>query len=89
MYQHSSYNTQVFHPLSLSLSSQATVGAIVAGGAADLDGRLQTGDEITHIDGHSVIDDSRREVISLMGKAFAHGDVVLAIQRKLPGTTGM
>ena len=51
--------------------SQATIGAIVSGGAADLDGRLLIGDEITHINGRSVLDASHRDVISLMGEAAA------------------
>ena len=60
------------------------MGAIVAGGAADLDGRLQIGDEITHINGRSVLDASHRDVISLMGTASAQGEVVLSIRRKMP-----
>ena len=51
--------------------SQATIGAIVSGGAADLDGRLLIGDEITHINGRSVLDASHRDVITLMGEAAA------------------
>ena len=54
------------------------------GGAADLDGRLIVGDEITHINGVSVIDASHREVIGLMGEAAAQGEVVLGIRRKMP-----
>ena len=64
--------------------SQATVGAIVAGGAADVDGRLLIGDEITHINHHSVMDASHRDVISLMGQAAALGEVTLGIRRKMP-----
>ena len=60
------------------------MGAIVSGGAADLDGRLLVGDEITHINHHSVVDASHRNVISLMGQAAALGEVVLGIQRKTP-----
>ena len=56
----------------------------MAGGAADLDGRVQVGDEITHINGHSVVNASHREVISLMGEAAAQGEVVLGIRRKMP-----
>ncbi|XP_064400489.1 uncharacterized protein LOC135346702 isoform X2 [Halichondria panicea] len=63
---------------------QATVEGIVAGGAADLDGRLQIGDEISHINGNSVINASHREVIGLMGDAAALGDVVLGIRRRMP-----
>lgn len=69
--------------------SQATIGAIVSGGAADLDGRLQIGDEITHINGHSVLDASHREVITLMGEAAAQGEVVLRVQRKMPSPESM
>lgn len=69
---------------SIFLPLQATVGAIVAGGAADLDGRLQVGDEILTINQRSVLDASHREVISLMGEAAAQGEVVLTIQRKMP-----
>lgn len=64
--------------------SQATVGAIVPGGAADVDGRLQVGDEITHINGLSVMDAPHQNVISAMGEAAAQGEVVLKIQRKMP-----
>lgn len=56
----------------------------MAGGAADLDGRLQVGDEITHINGAPVMDAAHRDVISLMGEAAAQGEVVLRIQRKMP-----
>ena len=56
----------------------------MAGGAADLDGRLQIGDEISHINGNSVVNASHREVIGLMGYAAAQGDVVLGICRSVP-----
>lgn len=65
---------------------QATIGAIVAGGAADLDGRLQVGDEITHINGQPVIDATHHEVIGLMSQAGTMGSVSLRIQRKMPQT---
>jgi C-terminal processing protease CtpA/Prc len=64
--------------------SQATVGAIVPGGTADVDGRLQVGDEITHINGLSVVDAPHQNVISTMGEAAAQGEVVLKIRRKMP-----
>ena len=60
------------------------MGAIVPGGAADVDGRLQVGDEITHINGFSVIDAPHHNVISAMGEAAAQGEVVLNIRRKMP-----
>ena len=66
------------------LCVQATIGAIVPGGAAHLDGRLQVGDEITHINGLNVMNATHREVIELMGEAGAHGEVALNIRRKLP-----
>jgi hypothetical protein len=56
----------------------------VSGGAADVDGRLLIGDEITHINNHSVMDASHRDVISLMGQAAALGEVTLRIRRKMP-----
>ena len=54
------------------------------GGAADVDGRLQVGDEITHINSYSVMDAPHRNVISAMGEAAAQGEVVLKIRRKMP-----
>ena len=68
------------------LTTQATIGAIVPGGAADLDGRLQVGDEITHINGQPVIDATHHEVIGLMSQAGTMGSVSLKIQRKMPLT---
>lgn len=65
---------------------QATIGAIVPGGAADLDGRLQVGDEITHINGQLVMDATHHEVIGLMSQAGTLGSVSLRIQRKMPQT---
>ena len=46
-----------------------------------MDGRLQVGDEITHISGHSVVD---APLQSVMGEAAAQGEVVLKIRRKMP-----
>jgi len=51
-----------------------------------LDGRLQVGDEITHINGQSVIDATHHEVIGLMSQAGTLGSVSLRIQRKMPST---
>ena len=70
--------------ISHCLLVQATIGAIVPGGAAYLDGRLQVGDEITHINSLNVMNATHREVIELMGEAGAHGEVSLNIRRKLP-----
>ena len=63
---------------------QVTIGAIRAGGAADLDGRLQVGDEITHINGQLVIDATHHEVIGLLSQAGMIGSMSLMIQRKMP-----
>ena len=49
-----------------------------------MDGRLQVGDEITHINGHSVVDAPHQNVIGAMGEAAAQGEVVLKIRRKMP-----
>lgn len=49
-----------------------------------MDGRLQVGDEITHINGHSVVDAPHQNVISAMGEAAAQGEVVLRIRTKMP-----
>ena len=51
-----------------------------------MDGRLQVGDEITHINGQSVIDATHHEVIGLMSQAGTLGSVSLRIQRKMPPT---
>jgi len=42
------------------------------------------GDEITYINGFSVIDATHLDVISLMMKAAAQGEVVLSVKRKKP-----
>jgi atrophin-1 interacting protein 3 (BAI1-associated protein 1) len=39
----------------LSVQKQVSIGHIVPGGAADLDGRLCTGDEIVSVDAQSVL----------------------------------
>ena len=49
-----------------------------------MDGRLQVGDEITHINGRNVMDATHREVIELMGEAAALGEVRLGVRRKVP-----
>ncbi|XP_044741559.1 membrane-associated guanylate kinase, WW and PDZ domain-containing protein 1 isoform X2 [Chrysoperla carnea] len=62
--------------------SQVAVGHIVPGGAADLDGRICTGDIILNVDGHSVINSSHHQVVQLMGIAAANGRVKLRIRRR-------
>ncbi|XP_039298140.1 membrane-associated guanylate kinase, WW and PDZ domain-containing protein 2 [Nilaparvata lugens] len=64
--------------------SQVSIGHIDSGGAADLDGRLCTGDEIVTVDSQSVINTSHHHVVQLMGKAAVHGRVTLGIRRRIP-----
>ncbi|PSN56094.1 hypothetical protein C0J52_05890 [Blattella germanica] len=64
--------------------SQVSIGHIVPGGAADLDGRLCTGDEIVNVDAQSVLSTSHHHVVQLMGKAAANGRVTLGIRRRIP-----
>ena len=61
--------------------SQVTIGAIIAGGAADVDGRLTVGDVITHINGRSVLNASYHDAVGLMGKAAVQGVILLRVQR--------
>lgn len=63
--------------------SQVAVGHVVPGGAADLDGRINTGDEILSVDGHSVLKASHHQVVQLMGGAASRGRVTLRIRRRL------
>ena len=66
---------------------QVAIGTIVRGGPADLDGRLQRGDEIHFVDGINVIGAAHRRVISLMGNAALAGEVALGIHRN-PNKSG-
>lgn len=68
--------------------SQVSVGHIVPGGAADVEGRLRPGDEITHIDGMGVIGASHRKVVQLMGQASTSGNVCLRVRRRGAGRRG-
>ena len=60
-----------------------SIGHIVPGGAADLDGRLFSGDEIIAVDHVSVINSSHHQVVGLMGQASQNGRVTLTIQRQI------
>lgn len=60
---------------------QVSIGHIVPGGAADIDGRLKTGDEILFVDGHSVANASHHTVVQLMGNAAIAGRVTLGVRR--------
>lgn len=62
--------------------SQVSIGHIVPGGAADLDGRLMTGDEIVFVDSQNVLHASHHHVVQLMGSAALSGCVTLGVRRK-------
>lgn len=63
--------------------SQVAVGHIVTGGAADLDGRIHSGDEIVSVDGMSVLKAAHRQVVQLMNAAAARGEVSLVLRRRV------
>ena len=64
------------------------MGHIVPGGAADLDGRLRTGDEILFCDGICVINSSHHKVVQLMGNAGFRGQVSLGVRRRIATPSG-
>lgn len=64
-----------------------SVGHIVPGGSADIDGRLRTGDEIMYVDSHCVLNASHHKVVQLMGNAAINGRVSLRIRRRLLTTS--
>jgi len=68
----------MFKPVCL----QVSVGHIVPGGAADREGHLRPGDEITYVDGLCVIGSSHRKVVQLMGGASNTGHVALRVRRR-------
>uniref|UniRef100_G3NLV1 Membrane-associated guanylate kinase, WW and PDZ domain-containing protein 3 n=1 Tax=Gasterosteus aculeatus aculeatus TaxID=481459 RepID=G3NLV1_GASAC len=59
------------------------IGAIVANGAAEKDGRLRAGDELIGIDGVMVKGRSHKQVLDLMTNAARNGQVMLTIRRKI------
>jgi len=61
--------------------SQVSVGHIVPRGAAALDGRLQTNDQLIAVDGISVIGASHHSVVQLMARAASAHRVRLTIRR--------
>lgn len=63
--------------------SQVSIGHIVPGGAADIDGRLFSGDEIVAVNDNPVLNSSHHQVVSLMGQAANSGRVTLVIRRKI------
>lgn len=56
-----------------------TIGKIDRQGPADLDGRLQVGDEIHYVNGVKVIGATGRHVITLVNNAKLFGEVNLGI----------
>ena len=66
---------------------QVSIGHIVPGGAADLDGRLFSGDEIVAVDGQSVLGASHHVVVGMMGQAAQRGQVALTVRRRQPQET--
>merc|ERR1719362_745328 len=64
--------------------SQVSIGHIVPGGAADLDGRLFSGDEIMAVDGQTVMGASHHVVVGMMGHAAQRGQVALTVRRRQP-----
>ncbi|KAG1659665.1 Membrane-associated guanylate kinase, WW and PDZ domain-containing protein 2 [Nymphon striatum] len=64
--------------------SQVSIGHIVPAGSADVDGRLNSGDEIMYVDGQSVQNTSHHHVVQLMGNAALTGRVTLGVRRKVP-----
>ncbi|XP_038667446.1 membrane-associated guanylate kinase, WW and PDZ domain-containing protein 2a isoform X12 [Scyliorhinus canicula] len=59
------------------------IGAIIAMGAADRDGRLRPGDELVYVDGILVTGKTHRYVIDLMHNAARNGHVSLTVRRKV------
>lgn len=67
--------------------SQVSVGHIVPNGAAALDGRLQTNDQLIAVDGISVVGASHHSVVQLMARAAAAHRVQLTIRRPVYNAT--
>ncbi|XP_054711922.1 membrane-associated guanylate kinase, WW and PDZ domain-containing protein 1-like [Uloborus diversus] len=63
-------------------SQQVSIGHIVPGGSADLEGTLCKGDEIVSVDERCVLGTSHRHVVQLMGQAALKGKVVLYVRRR-------
>ncbi|KAM6980866.1 membrane-associated guanylate kinase, WW and PDZ domain-containing protein 3 [Aplochiton taeniatus] len=59
------------------------IGAIVASGSAEKDGRLRAGDELIGIDGVMVKGRSHKQVLDLMTNAARNGQVMLTVRRKV------
>ncbi|XP_073508402.1 membrane-associated guanylate kinase, WW and PDZ domain-containing protein 2 isoform X6 [Phyllobates terribilis] len=59
------------------------IGAVIAMGSADRDGRLRPGDELLYVDGIPVAGKTHRYVIDLMHNAARNGQVNLTVRRKV------
>ncbi|TRY89365.1 hypothetical protein DNTS_015303, partial [Danionella cerebrum] len=59
------------------------IGAIIPQGAAEKEGRLRAGDELTGIDGITVDGKSHKQVLDLMTNAARNGQVLLSVRRKV------
>jgi C-terminal processing protease CtpA/Prc len=64
-------------------SSQVSIGHIVPDGAADVDGRLFSGDEIVAVDNVNVLNASHHQVVGLMGAAAQSGQVTITVRRRI------
>lgn len=71
--------------LLLKMKTPLSIGAIIEGGAADLDGRLKERDEIVEIDGRNVESARHDYAVELIKHAAAAGKVKLVV-RRLRGT---
>lgn len=69
-----------------------SVGAIIEGGAAHVDGRLREKDEIVEIDGKNVENGRHTETVEMIKRAANIGHVKLVVRRlrdDLPRSTSM
>lgn len=64
-------------------AAQILIGAVIAMGSADRDGRLHPGDELVYVDGIPVAGKTHRYVIDLMHNAARNGQVNLTVRRKV------
>ena len=60
-----------------------SIGHIVPGGAADVDGRLFSGDEIVAVDNTPVLNTSHHQVVGFMGQAAHNGRVTITVRRRI------
>ncbi|KAI6661208.1 cysteine proteinase 1-like isoform X1 [Oopsacas minuta] len=59
-----------------------SVGRIIPGGSAHQDGRLQVGDEITHVNNENLYGASHQDVISLISNSSINRSILLRIIRQ-------